>query len=97
MFLRDPNFSFVSDCIDTLIKTAPPTVSTKPKYQTIRWISIHECVGYIIKENDAYLNSDDQKVIEAYSLIEEKITWHYVYQMLDIMKKFLLAIEKDLT
>ena len=31
------------------------------------------------------------------SLIEEKITWHYFYQMLDIMKQFLLAVEKDLT
>ena len=60
-------------------------------------LGIELTMVYRMSVSSGNLNSDDQKVIEAYSLIEEKITWHYVYQMLDIMKKFLLAIEKDLT
>lgn len=97
-FVTDEEYGFVSDCIKFLMDHAPRgsyRQGFKPKYITIRWLSLYECVSFIVEHMTSYQKTRLMSVKNSLDLIEKKIGWDNLKAILSIMMNFVNSIQKD--
>ncbi|KAK8839593.1 hypothetical protein M9Y10_028650 [Tritrichomonas musculus] len=100
VFKTDEEFGFVSDYVQFLMNHAPKASyreGFKPKYISIRWLSLSNCVSFIVKYMTLYRQTRLKSVLDALERIESKIGWNNLLTILSIMVDFTNAIQTDLS
>lgn len=75
-FFVDLEFGFVSERFKFLTEHDPKNTYRacfKPRYLTIRWLSLYKCICYIVENITLYANSWFRCVRDSLELIENKI------------------------
>ena len=67
----------------------------KPRYKSIRWISLYKCAKFIQKNKSKFENTRIDEVKTSLSKIEETIGWQNLIQLLKIMKIFMMSLSKN--
>lgn len=68
----------------------------EPKYISIQWSTLFECVDFIIQNIQSFQKSGCWNVQKALKRIEENIGWQNLKKMLKIMVIFIENVEQNM-